>query len=147
MGTGLQTLIVACGGAAVAGIFTLIKYALERKDKKADREEDKKNAKKSVVSEIKLQLSSIQDQLTNHINAYKKDNADQSRSRILRFGDEARRGLPHTQEHWEDVLRDIDTYEQYCDKHDEYVNSKAVSTISFLQSRYEEHLEQNDFLV
>ena len=75
------------------------------------------------------------------------DKANQARTRILRFGDEARRGLPHTQEHWEDVLRDIDAYEKYCDSHKEYINSKAVSTIAFLRARYAEHLEQNGAVV
>ena len=74
------------------------------------------------------------------------DKANQARTRILRFGDEARRGLPHTQEHWEAVLRDIDAYEKYCDSHKEYINSKAVSTIAFLRASYAENLEQNDFL-
>lgn len=43
---------MACGGAAVAGIFTLIKYALERRDKKADKREDRDESNKSTVKEI-----------------------------------------------------------------------------------------------
>lgn len=146
MGAGFQTFIVACGGAAVAGIFTLIKYALERRDKKADKQEDKNEANKNTVKEIQKALSSIHQELLVHISSYQRDNANQARTRILRFGDEARRGLPHTQEHWEDILRDIDSYEKYCESHKEYINSKAVSTIAFLRSRYAEHLEENDFL-
>lgn len=146
MSAGLQTLIVACGGAAVAGIFTLIKYALERRDKKADKQENKDEANKSTIKEIQKALDSIHQELLVHISSYHMENANQSRTRILRFGDEARRGLPHTQEHWEDVLRDIDSYEKYCGAHEEYINSKAVSTIAFLRSRYAEHLEENDFL-
>lgn len=146
MSAGLQTFIVACGGAAVAGIFTLIKYALERRDKKADKQEDKNESNKSTIKEIQKALASIHQELLVHISSYQIDKANQARTRILRFGDEARRGLPHTQEHWEDVLRDIDAYEKYCDSHKEYINSKAVSTIAFLRARYAEHLEQNDFL-
>lgn len=146
MSAGLQTFIVACGGAAVAGIFTLIKYALERRDKKADKQEDKNEENKSTVKEIWKALNSIHQELLVHISSYQMDNANQTRTRILRFGDEARRGLPHTQEHWEDILRDIDSYEKYCDSHKDYINSKAVSTIAFLRARYAEHLEENDFL-
>lgn len=146
MSAGLQTFIVACGGAAVAGIFTLIKYALERRDKKADKQEDKNEANKSTIKEIQKALNSIHQELLVHISSYQMDNANQARTRILRFGDEARRGLLHTQEHWEDIFRDIDSYEKYCDSHKDYINSKAVSTIAFLRGRYAEHLEENDFL-
>ena len=84
--------------------------------------------------------------LKDHIALDKATKADEARTRILRFGDEVKRNTGHTQEHWKDILRDIDRYNNYCTNHPEYINSQAVSTISFLEERYSYHLQNNNFL-
>ena len=83
----LNTIITACGGAAVAGIFSLI--LANRKNK----------------SEIVKRLDALDGKLVKHIEDDANCRADEARSRILRFGDEVRQGVLHTAEHWADVLR------------------------------------------
>ena len=71
---------------------------------------------------------------------------DTARTRILRFGDECKRDVPHSEEHFNQVLDDIDRYESYCNSHPEYKNAKAVLTIARIKEIYTERLENGDFL-
>lgn len=124
----LNTIITACGGAAVAGIFSLIL------------------ASKKNNSEITRRLDALDGKLSKHIEDDANRQADEARSRILRFGDEVRQGVLHTSEHWADILRDVDRYEKFCAEHPQYENNRAASTIHHLNSVYATHLAKNDFL-
>lgn len=91
------------------------------------------------------------------VNALKKDvnalrqecderEATLCRSHILRFGDEILHGVPHSKEHYEQILLDVDTYERYCNEHLDYKNNVAVATIKHIKRKYQEHLEEDSFL-
>ena len=69
-----------------------------------------------------------------------------SRSHILRFGDELRRGVPHSEEHFDQILSDVSDYEHYCENHPQYPNEKAVATIALIRDTYKKCLEENKFL-
>ena len=73
-------------------------------------------------------------------------NATLCRTHILRFGDEILHGVPHSKEHYDNILVDVNTYEEYCDTHPDYRNNIAIATIKHIKRKYEEHLEKNDFL-
>lgn len=68
------------------------------------------------------------------------------RTRILRFGDEILHEVRHSEEHFDQILSDITTYEQYCRDHPGFRNNKAVATIERIQQVYQERLAKNDFL-
>ena len=124
----IKAIITACGGAAVAGIFSLIL------------------ANRKNNNEIVKRLDALDGKLVKHIEDDAACRADEARSRILRFGDEVRQGVLHTAEHWADVLRDIDRYEDYCSGHPMYENNRAANTIQHLNCVYAGHLKKNDFL-
>jgi hypothetical protein len=113
----IKTIITACGGAAVAGIFSLIL------------------ANRKNNSEIVKRLDALDGKLVKHIEDDAACRADEARSRILRFGDEVRQGVLHTAEHWADVLRDVDRYEDYCSGHPQYENNRSSRPASHRQSR------------
>lgn len=69
-----------------------------------------------------------------------------SRSHILRFGDELRRGVAHSKEHFDQILSDISKYEHYCDGHPDYLNGKAKATIELINETYQKCLKENNFL-
>lgn len=69
-----------------------------------------------------------------------------SRTHILRFGDEILHGVPHSKEHYDQILTDISAYERYCDDHPQYRNNVAVGTIKHIQKMYQKHLEEDSFL-
>ena len=68
------------------------------------------------------------------------------RTHILRFGDEILHGIPHSKEHYEQLMMDIDTYESYCNDNIEYKNNVAVATIKHIKKMYQKHLEEDSFL-
>lgn len=70
----------------------------------------------------------------------------QARQRILRFNDEILFNKRHSKEHFDEVLDDIDVYEDYCATHEDYENNKAVLAISTIREVYKECLRDHDFL-
>lgn len=74
--------------------------------------------------------------------------ATDARYRIIRFDDEIRhRVVKHTEEHFNQILSDIDEYERYCSTHPDYKNSKAVMAIKNVRLTYEKCRKENSFLV
>ena len=131
----IETIITACGGALVTGFFALIASTQTRR-------KEKKRTEETIFSK----LEELTAKLDRHIAEDAASKTDEARARILRFGDEVRQGHLHTAEHWSDILRDVDRYEDYCADHPDYENNRAVSTINYLKSVYQKHLENNDFL-
>lgn len=78
----------------------------------------------------------------------KESEATDARYRIIRFDDEIRhRVVKHTEEHFNQILSDIDEYERYCSTHPAYKNSKAVMAIENVRRTYEKCRKENSFLV
>ena len=73
--------------------------------------------------------------------------ATDARYRILRFDDEIRHHVKHTEEHFNQIMDDIDEYERYCSTHPNYKNSKAVLAIENTRRTYERCRRENSFLV
>lgn len=76
----------------------------------------------------------------------KENEAITSRTRILRFGDEMLNNQKHSQEHFIQILKDIDTYEQYCEKHPKFPNNNTVLTAKRIKEQYDECLKNHTFL-
>lgn len=72
--------------------------------------------------------------------------AKKSRSSILRFGDEIRRGTRHSKEHFDQILLDISFYERYCDTHKDFENNIALMTIEKIKDTYRECIDKDSFL-
>ena len=72
--------------------------------------------------------------------------AEDARAAVLRFNNELLRGIPHTREEFFEVLQKIDIYEEYCDKHNDYENNRAVHAIANINRVYDERLAKHDFL-
>lgn len=88
--------------------------------------------------------------LADDVRELKEEDAEQwaslSRSHILRFGDELLHGVPHSKEHFDQILLDISKYETYCDDHPNYKNNIAHATINQIKNTYQKCLEENKFL-
>lgn len=76
----------------------------------------------------------------NNEDQAEKTNAIQVRVRILRFGDEISHGVKLSKEHFEQIIQDIDTYEDYCERHPEFENSITVQNVHLIKKKYEEGL-------
>lgn len=88
----------------------------------------------------------MRNELTNFIKESEEERIDRARSRILRFNDEVMIGEEHSKEHFDEILKDIDRYEDYCDKNPSYENNKAVLAIKTIKEEYLYCLEHHKFL-
>ena len=97
----IKAILLACGSAFVTGLFTLLlsnlTYKREQKRNQEMRDE-----------QILQKLEEIETKLNEHVAADERDKVEAGRTRFLRFCDECRRGIFHTEEHWNDILKDID---------------------------------------
>lgn len=106
---------------------------------------------------INADINSKVDKLSKSIDELKKQNdlinhtigedrAITARVRILRFGDEVSRGIKHSEENFEQVLSDIDMYENYCTSHPKFKNNQTMMTTKVIKETYEMRLKNRDFI-
>ena len=117
------------------GLFAFIQFLINRYDSKHDKFQGIKDAIRA---------------LSDKVDAFgvKSDEryAVSMRVRILRFRDEMLSGQNHTHDSFQQVLSDIDEYENYCETHPDFRNNQTVATIEHIKSNYRERLEKHDFL-
>lgn len=63
------------------------------------------------------------DNLANDLGEHK---ATLARTHILRFNDELRSGMVHSEEYFKQQILDIDTYNRYCAEHPDFANGLTV---------------------
>lgn len=69
-----------------------------------------------------------------------------ARRRILRFNDELLLKIKHSKEMFNDILKDITDYDNYCRTHPDFVNQRAVFAEQNVGKAYKKCMEENDFL-
>jgi len=98
------------------------------------------------MGKLEKQVENIHKRQQIHEEEVQKREAINSRIRILRFSDEIRRKIKHSQESFEQALSDIDKYEKYCKAHPEFENNKTVIADQRIKEAYKKCQEDNDFL-
>lgn len=98
------------------------------------------------LAEVKATQKETRARLDTHIGLDNQREADKTRASILKFNNELLRDIPHTKEEFIDILAKKDEYEDYCDTHPDYKNSRAVHAIANIERVYDERLEKHDFL-
>lgn len=99
------------------------------------------------VTSLEDKLTSVESTLNTHVKEDKLDSIRNTRARILRFHDELRHNIQHTEEHYNEIISDIDIYEDFCDQHKDYPNMKAEVAINGIKESYKECVKNNSFLV
>lgn len=99
------------------------------------------------IADIKKEQHETQDKLEKHIQDDDERDASDHRQNILRFNIELVRGENFTHEYFNDMLRDIDEYERFCETHPGYKNNRAVMAIANIKRVYQDHEENGGFLV
>ena len=102
---------------------------------------------RSINGEVMDQVKKLASEVDTLKREEELERARQARQRILRFNDEILFNKRHSKEHFDEILDDIDTYEGYCDSHENYENNKAVLAISTIREVYKECLRDHDFLI
>ena len=122
-------LVIAVVVAVVGSnaLWGFLQFLLERKDKKND-------CSKKILEAIQKINNKI-DQRT----------AIGCRIRILKFMDEIIEGWEHSKDSYNQIMRDITDYLQYCDDHPQFLNHQTDATIERIKKDYEQRLATNDF--
>lgn len=101
---------------------------------------------KAINGEVLEKVEELTENFNKHINLEEEEKARNARTRILRFNDEILLNRKHSKEHFEEILQDIDMYENYCETHPKYKNNKAVFAINTIKTVYQKCLDEKDFL-
>lgn len=142
--------ILWLSGVSVAGISTLIQ-GLSKKYKPWSwlAIQIGRAINKEVIddlNEIKKEVETLKVNTKLKNDEDEKKEALEARRRILRFADECRRKEKHSQEYFNNVLEDISSYKDYCDRNKNFENEKAVMAIAIIDKIYNHAFETNDFL-
>lgn len=103
----------------------------------------KKNLKDWIQSAVKDDFGSLNKRMNTLQGSIEtiqedrlRDKADDARRQILIFNDELLRGVKHSKEHFDQVLLDVNDYERYCKRHDDYSNARCVLAIAEIKRCY-----------
>lgn len=142
--------IIAASTLAVALLMTFIeispikidpwKWILKRIGKIMNEDTEKR------ITAIDDKVVSLQMDIRTFEDSVDEQHIKDVRTRILRFGDEIRLGVSHSQEHYDQILEDISEYTKYCSDHPEFQNNKTVTTTKIINETYEKLLKNNNFL-
>ena len=103
---------------------------------------EKKGGLKEQVAKLWKAFQDFKDE----VNAKEeKKAAEDARRRILRFNDELLNGVRHSQEYFNEILNDVDTYEKYCEDHPKFPNSRTVFAVQNIRDCYAKCLKEHDF--
>lgn len=120
--TDVMTIAVAV--IASSGLWGLLQFLINRKDKTAEKLEKIFGAIKEVSERVDANSATL------------------ARTHILRFDDELTNGIHHSKEYFQQTLEDVDTYERYCANHPEYKNNTCVLAIEHIRHIYSELLDK-----
>ena len=101
---------------------------------------------RSINKEVMDQVKDLSSKVSDLETAGELERVRFARQRILRFNDEILCGQKHSKEHFDEILDDIDIYEDYCSTHEEYENNKAVLAIRTIKKTYDKCMDNHDFL-
>lgn len=101
---------------------------------------------RKINGDLTDKVDGLEKEITHIKDDAAKRNVVNCRVRILNFGDELRRGVQHSKEHFDQILEDIDDYEKYCNEHPQFKNNKTVVTTSMILETYRNCVEKNNFL-
>ena len=116
------------------GVLAFIQFLITRHDNKHDKLGGIMEAIKALSAKVDTLEAKGDERF-----------AISSRVRILRFEDELQEGRKHSKDSWDQVMSDIDYYEEYCDQNPTFRNNQTIATVEHIQHGYRERLEKRDF--
>ena len=142
----LQTIPTIVSILLGGGILGFIQFLLKRKYEKEDKHDEVIEAINKLDEKVDERFNTLDKKIDDVDKKGDERAAVSSRVRILRFRDEMLEGKSHTHDSFQQVLTDIDDYEQYCETHPDFKNNQTLRTIEHIKTNYDERLDKNDFL-
>lgn len=94
-----------------------------------------------LTDELKGMRKSIDDidkRMDKQEKRLELSDVEDARRRILRFADEEKHNITHSEEHFGLINDDIRLYKNYCRDHPDFVNMKADSAMETIKTKYKE---------
>ena len=136
--TDIITLIIAIISSGI------IQYLLTRHDNKKNVKGEIEKKMDEGFKEIKADVKAVKAEVNGVSERLEEHKAILARTHILRFADELQTGT-HSKEYFQQQLKDIKTYEKYCDAHPDFENNLTTMSSKFIQEEYERlYLVHND---
>lgn len=114
-------------GAVFSFVQFMITFGFSRKDKTKDLEE-KLDRQDQKIDEVRDKID--------------ENAAILARTHILRFSDELRNGVEHSNEYFRQQLDDCDTYNKYCETHPNFKNSYTETADEYIKETYNRLLRE-----
>lgn len=96
--------------------------------------------------EILDRLGKLEDRVEKIDSTMSETNAIDARARILNFGDELRRNIPHSYENYRSIFEDIKAYNSYCGAHEGFKNQMTIAAAELISATYNRCYQNNSFL-
>ena len=115
----------------------LIQFLITRHDNRKGMEKQ--------IGELKQQQDENKKELLGKINSIEekfdkksaKREAEECRTNILRFSDDLKNEIYHSEEYFIQILDDIDTYNRYCETDKDFKNGRTVTATKHIRAVYE----------
>ena len=135
----MDYVIAIIGGGVGAAVIQLISTLVAAWQKRKYEKEDRHDA-------VQDQLAGVKAALTRLEEAISQRDAISARTHILRFDDELRGKVRHSQEYFRQILEDIDTYNEYCESHEGFRNGYTTAAVKHIREIYDRCLTENSFI-
>lgn len=105
---------------------------------------DMKNNFGTKLNEMDAKIDRNHEETNQKID---RNKAELCRTHILRFADDLRNGIHHSEEYFRQQLLDIDTYDSFCKEHPTFSNGLTVIASEYIKNEFiklyskEEHNE------
>ena len=139
MSDAIWVALISMFGSGLVAAITIIPTIISNRKKTQD------SIKKSN-EENERRVDKLQTSFDAHVKDYEDTKAVSQRYRILRFYDELCEGREHSESHFEDILDDIDDYEQYCDRHPDFRNNRGHVAMQYIRDTYARLKAKGGFL-
>mgnify|MGYP003316631701 CR=1 FL=1 len=135
----------ACVPILVA-LVGIIPTVISNRKKTQESLKEMQDQSKKDMDMLKSDVAGLKKDFAQHMKEDEENKAQEARYRILRFYDEVCEGRNHSESHFEDILDDIDFYEQYCETHKEFKNTRGHAAMLHIQKVYMEVKAKGGFL-
>ena len=114
-------------------VLSFVQFLITRRDNK-----------KTMTKLLSDQLQDVKTEVKEFMGEFQKYKATLARTHILRFSDELRNGIEHSDEYFKQQILDIDTYNRYCETHPEFENGLTVMASEYIREEYKRQYLSND---
>ena len=133
------TVLLTVVGNIVVAVVAIIPTIITNRKKTQESIKQSNEATDKQIAEIKTAFDA-------HVEDYEAAKAASQRYRILRFYDEVCSKQKHSESHYDDILDDIDEYENYCASHSKFRNNRGHVAMQYIRDTYAKVKADGGFL-